>query len=94
MSAGLHVLDPTAESQAEPGQLAQRLASLNGKVVGLYSNRKLNADRLLDFVEQELRSKYALAGVVRSTYQGMRVMKRDEWRQVEECDAIILTHGD
>lgn len=90
----LTVLEPTAESIAEMEGLTPRLPTLDGKTVGLYSNRKLNADRLLDMVEEELRSRYELGGVVRGVYQGMRVMKRDEWRDVEDCDVIILTHGD
>jgi len=90
----LTVLEPIAESVTNPESLAPRLSTLDGKVIGLYSNKKLNADRLLELVEEELKSRHELAGVVRSTYTGMRLMKRDEWRDVEECDAIILTHGD
>ena len=90
----LRVLSPLVESRTEAARPAPRLAGLDGKTVGLYSNGKLNADRLLDLVEQELRGRHRLAGVVRGRYQGMRLMKPEEWRDVARCDAILLTHGD
>ncbi|MCE2391296.1 MAG: hypothetical protein J4G09_07400 [Proteobacteria bacterium] len=93
-SPSLSVLNPLAESRAESARPAPRLSGLEGRTVGLYSNGKLNADRLLDLVEEELRGRHRLAGVVRGRYQGMRLMKPEEWRDVSRCDAILLTHGD
>lgn len=91
---GLRVLDPTEPAVVEPGRLAPRLETLHGKVVGLYSNQKLNATRLLDMVEELLHERFELKGVVRGTYNVGRLMRRDEWKDVEGCDAVILTHGD
>jgi hypothetical protein len=55
---------------------------------------KLNAVELLDQVERVLRSRYAIAGVVRGSYNPARVMRANEWPGVDECDAVVLTHGD
>ena len=90
----LEVLEPTAEAVVEPGELAQRLDSLDGKKIGLFDNTKLNASELMDLVEAELRSRHRLEGVVRGTYNPARVMHPDEWQGVDDCDAVILTHGD
>ena len=87
-------LDPVTEADVESSPGAPRLDSLDGKVIGLYSNRKLNADRLLDMVSGLLDERFDVKEFVRGTYNGGRVMRRDEWKDIERCDAIILTHGD
>ncbi len=92
--AELELLDPTAEPIVEPGALAARLDSLKGKRIGLWANQKLNSVELLDEVEKLLASRYRIAGVVRGTYNAGRVMKPDEWGDIDSCDAALLTHGD
>jgi len=90
----LKILDPVAEPVLEGASLAPRLDTLDGKVVGLYSNNKLNATKLLDMVESLLRERHALAGTVRGAYNSARMMRREEWKDIERCDAIILSNGD
>ena len=90
----LAILDPTADAVLESAVLSRRLDTLNGKVVGLYSNEKPKATELLDRVGDILSERYDLQGVVRGTYNGLRMMRPDEWIDVHECDAIVLTHGD
>ena len=90
----LRVLDPVSEAVVEDASKALRLESLNGKTIGLYSNQKLNATKLLDMVEGVLGEQFQLKGVVRGTYSAARVLRPEEWTGVEDCDAIILTHGD
>jgi len=92
--SGFEVLDPTSEAVVEPGQSAARLDSLDGKRIGLYQNGKLNAKELMDEVETLLRARHSVAGVVRGSYDAGRLMGADEWQGVEDCDAILLTHGD
>ncbi len=92
--AQLELLDPTAGPIVEPGTLAPRLDSLRGKRIGLWANMKLNSVELLDEIEQLLSSRYRIAGVVRGTYNAGRVMKPDEWGEIDRCDAALLTHGD
>jgi hypothetical protein len=91
---GLEVLDPTSEAVVVPGERAARLDSLDGKRIGLYQNGKLNAKELMDQVEDLLRARYRLAGVVRGSYDAGRLMRADEWKGLEDCDAVLLTHGD
>ena len=93
-SGPLEVLDPTSESVVEPGRLAARLDSLDGKRIGLYQNGKLNAKELMDHAEDLLRARYRLAGIVRGSYDAGRLMRGDEWEGLESCDAVLLTHGD
>lgn len=90
----LEVLEPVAEPVIEPGELAERLDSLDGKRIGLFDNTKLNARELMDLVEEELRSRHRLRGVVRGSYDPSRVMRPEEWQGVDDCDAVLLTHGD
>ena len=90
----LMVLDPVEEASSDVATMAPRLDTLDGKVVGLYANMKLRSVELLDLVQEELQQRVRLAGVVRGKYNVGRVMRPEEWIDVEKCDAIILTHGD
>ena len=92
--SGFEVLDPTSDAVVEPGKRAARLDSLDRKRIGLYENGKLNAKALMDQVESLLRERYRVAGIVRGSYDAGRLMRADEWQDVEGCDAILLTHGD
>ncbi len=58
------VLDPREETAPVATALAPRLTSLDGKVVGLFSNRKANARELLHQVVELVGARYKLAGVV------------------------------
>ena len=89
------ILDPTvAPAEERTSRLAPRLASLDGKVIGLYNNGKLNAAHLLDLVGDQLSERYQIAGVVRGKYNVSRGMRREEWVDIERCDAIVLANGD
>lgn len=90
----LKVLDPVTEPFVQGVARAPRLGTLDGKVIGLYNNEKRNAARLLDLVADILAERYDIREVVRGAYSSSRLMRRDEWKDVERCDAIILTHGD
>ena len=91
------VLDPTqapnADATAEGLPLAPRLDTLEGKAVGLWSNQKLNASKLLEFIRQELARAYKFT-VVHGTYDPGRLMEDHEWGDVSSCDAVILANGD
>lgn len=90
----LRILDPVTDFDSNDGVMAPRLDTLNGKVVGMYQNGKLNAGKLLDLIADILSERYDLKGIVRGNYIGNRVMRPNEWRDIEQCDAIILTNGD
>ena len=90
----MKLVDPVARPKYVAVQLAPRLASLEGATIGLWSNQKLNANELLTCVEAELRTRHGIARTVRGTYHPARVMKATEWGMVDQCDAVVLTHGD
>lgn len=91
---GYAVLDPVVEPTIPEACLAPRLDTLEGKCIGLWSNNKINAVALLDEVEAILRDRYHIAGTKRGSYNAGRVMRADEWGDLDGCDAVILTHGD
>jgi hypothetical protein len=90
----MKLFDPVVRPYTEALSLAPRLDTLDGKTIGLWSNKKLNADELLSCVEAELRSRHAIGDVVRGSYSPARVMRSNEWGAVDRCDAVFLTHGD
>jgi hypothetical protein len=91
----MRVLDPTAEEAAVAAISAARLASLEGRTVGLLDNGKIRVRELLDHVEEMLRSQYGVAQV-------RRVRKPDASRpappevmaDLKRCEAIISAVGD
>ncbi|MBI1845898.1 MAG: hypothetical protein HYR86_02870, partial [Candidatus Rokubacteria bacterium] len=58
-------LDPTVAPDVGEATAATRVAGLDGKVIGLLSNGKVNADRLLDLVREGLAARYRLRRVRR-----------------------------
>ncbi len=84
---------PLPEEAAGATPTAPRLSTLNGKTVGLWSNQKLNATRLLELVREELEASYRFE-VVRGVYDPGALMPEDGWGQVGRCDAVIMATGD
>ena len=91
---GYEILDPTVDPVVMPGALAPRLTTLEGTRIGLWSNMKINADALLDEVDKILREEHCVASTQRGFYNAGRVMRFEEWGDIDGCDAVILTHGD
>ena len=92
----IRVLDPTSEAVIEAGSRAARVDTLDGKVLGLFNNQKLNAPQLLEMVGEVLSEQYNLKGIVRGTYSSSQHHSWSEWQEkgAPECDVAILTHGD
>ncbi|MCB0995700.1 MAG: hypothetical protein KDB21_11450 [Acidimicrobiales bacterium] len=90
----MRLIDPVVPPTVEPAGLAPRLAGLDGARIGLWSNKKLNADALLDLVAEELSARHDIAGYERGAYHPARVLDAHEWGRIDTCDAVILTHGD
>jgi hypothetical protein len=92
----LRVLDPTSEAVIEAGSRAARVDTLDGKVLGLFNNQKLNAPQLLEMVGEVLSERYNLKGIVRGTYSSSQHHSWSEWQEkgASGCDVAILTHGD
>ena len=92
----LRVLDPTSEAVIEAGSRAARVDTLDGKVLGLFNNQKLNAPQLLEMVGEVLSERYNLKEIVRGTYSSSQHHSWSEWQEkgASGCDVAILTHGD
>ena len=92
----IRVLDPTSEPVIEAGSKAARVDTLDGKILGLFNNQKLNAPQLLEMVGEVLSKQYNLKGIVRGTYSSSQRHTWSEWEEkgASGCDVVILTHGD
>jgi len=90
----LRILDPTNPPINEATILAPRLDTLDGKVIGLYNNHKHNSVELLEMIGQQIGEWFSLKDTVRGVYHVAHLMKTDEWKDVEQCDAIVLANGD
>ena len=90
------LLDPTVGALPDYTVMALRPGDLNGKVLGLLSNGKRNADKLLDNLGFLLQDTYVFGGIVRAN-------KKDPTSPASEaiinellmqCDAIVTATGD
>jgi hypothetical protein len=93
----LKILDPTVAAD-DPSDVvvAKRLTDLDGKVLGLLHNGKVNGDQLLDLVRVQLTARYGLRDVVvvrkpsASRVADGAVLDR----LARECDAVVTAIGD
>lgn len=90
----MKLVEPLTTPAAMTALLAPRLHTLEGKRIGLWANRKLNSQELLEQVELELRARHEIAGVITGVYDPGRVMQPGEWGPIDTCDAVILANGD
>ena len=84
-----------AEEATDVG-VAKRVADLDGKVLGLLHNGKVNGDRLLDLVREQLAARYRLREiVVVRKPSASRVAEADVLdRLARDCDAVVTAIGD
>jgi hypothetical protein len=91
----LIVLNPTADTESQRNRLAPRLASLQGRKLGVLDNRKANADRLFDLVEAILRDRYQAQVVVRCRKPDFsRPAPQPMLDELRACEAVITGVGD
>ncbi|MEV1025180.1 hypothetical protein [Streptomyces sp. NPDC050264] len=90
----IEVVDPTPEKmQATVTSLAPRLTTLNGKVLGLLSNSKPNADNALRAVAEKIKETYPEMEI--RLYPGsIRFEPALLQRAIEESDALIGATAD
>jgi len=93
----MKILDPTVSAEpATDVTVAKRVSDLDGKVLGLLHNGKVNGDRLLDLVREQLAARYRLRDfVVVSKPSASRVADAAVLdRLARECDAVVTAIGD
>ncbi|MBV8717767.1 MAG: hypothetical protein JOZ65_22110 [Chloroflexi bacterium] len=89
------VLNPTSSSESQPLQMARRLESLEGRVVGVLDNHKMNAERIFFRVERSLRERYGVREVLwRRKHNFSAPAPAALIAELAACDAIITGVGD
>jgi hypothetical protein len=92
----LKIFDPTAPPATEDAPIAKRPHELDGKVLGLLANGKVNGDRLLELVREELGARYDVREVVVMTKPNASRVADDVILQTlaSRCDVVVTAIGD
>ncbi len=88
------VYDPTAEEDTSQDKLALRLASLDGKVVGLLDNTKDLVDTLLNEVQVLLQKDFPKAEFRYFRKDSVSGAPPGLLDQVAQCNAVVTAIGD
>lgn len=96
MAKKLKVLSPLNERPSEAKKAAPRVKNLAGKVLGLLDIRKRQSDVFLDRLEELLKERCKLKGIVRRQKPGEeRPAPEALRRELEaECDAMVIALAD
>jgi hypothetical protein len=86
----LEILDPVVHAEVKPVTPAPRLATLDGKVVGLFTNNKTNATNILDMVGEILGQCYDIKSFLRESFS----IGGNDIREGIPCDVALLAIGD
>jgi hypothetical protein len=91
----MRVLDPTFEDAAMTAAGPRRLASLAGRTVGLLDNGKIRVHKLLDYVEEMLRSQHGVAQILRAKKpDASRPAPPEVMADLRRCEVVISGVGD
>jgi len=91
----IEILDPSHEASRQDFSVAPRLKTLSGKTIGVISNGKKGTKPFFDAFEQELRTAYQVARVVRVTKANYSAPAEASIMQdAPEWDALIAGIGD
>ncbi len=92
----LRVLDPTVQPIPAEGVVADRPETLDGKVIGLLANGKLNSEEILALTQEVLADRYEFKGVIaRNKRNASRPCPEEIIDElVEQCDVVITSSGD
>ena len=88
------VYDPTADEEKSQEQLAPRLASLDGKIVGLLDNTKDLVDTLLNEVQVQLQKDFPKAEFRYFRKDSVSGAPPGLMEQVAQCNAVVTAVGD
>ena len=92
----MRVVNPIATVEPEPLKPAPRLKSLNGIRLGLLHNNKMNGDKLLKLIADELQTAHGVGSVHLVTkYPPQKPARREMLDAIAaESDAILNAIGD
>ena len=84
-------LDPRDDGPQSPARLAQRPATLDGKVIGLFANNKPHSEDLLRRIAAIIGERYDIAGTVEHNKGGWQwpVRIEDLQRTANSIDVAI-----
>jgi hypothetical protein len=87
----IEVLSPAAAKSSNAVPLAARVATLEGRVVGLLNNSKSGTRPFLDRVEELLKREHAVSRIIRYDKNAAALPIPDEMLEaaVRECDVVI-----
>jgi hypothetical protein len=90
------IVNPAAEHAASASRLAPRLATLQGKRIGLVDNSKHHADLFLAELERLLTANCGIAGVVSHRKPNASVPMSDDALDdlADRCDAVVHAVAD
>ncbi len=90
------VLSPTIDAKQEKIQLAHRPHSLQGTKLSLLTNRKRNADKLLEEIGRILLRDYGVKSAISVTKNSSSRLARPELFEnlASSCDAVVTGIGD
>src|SRR5699024_10439352 len=92
----IEILDPTIEGvSTNTNVMASRLQTLDDATIGLLSNRKHNADRLMTKIAEVLQGKYHIKDTVAvsKSHPSIQVDEK-EIEILKRCDAVLTAAGD
>ncbi len=93
--ATILVLDPTAKANVPEGEMAPRLDSLEGKVVGFLNSSKPNVDVLFERIEEILRARFSIRRTVsRRKFDAAFPVSEEALEALGKCDFVINGVGD
>ena len=91
----ISLLDPRGVPATAQVAMAQRVDNLNGKVAGILSNRKPNADIFLERVEELLKERYTFAEILKREKGISTPVPEGVVNELaERCDFVINAIGD
>ena len=92
----IQALDPAVKAIPEDAVVADRPDTLDGKVIGLLANGKINSEEILALTQEVLADRYEFKGIVaRNKHNASRPCPDhiiDEL--VDQCDVVITSSGD
>jgi hypothetical protein len=91
---GIRLYDPTAEPRAVPAQLAPRLATLEGKRIGILDNSKANAGVLMLAVAKTLQERYGAGEIVKRNKPVAGPPSAQILDDLSKCDLALVGSSD